>query len=106
MGAVNVAATMADGGFTRVPAQDEINLNPRQLHMFTSRRTKQSKVSSGSRNLKSADVPLIADASSDILSQRIPFDKYAMIYAGAQKNMGPSGVTLAIVRDDLLPANS
>jgi phosphoserine aminotransferase len=47
-------------------------------------------------------VPLIADASSEILSHPIPVDKYALIYAGAQKNMGPSGVTLVIVRDDLL----
>jgi phosphoserine aminotransferase len=48
------------------------------------------------------EVPLIADASSDILSHPIPVEKYAVIYAGAQKNMGPSGVTLVIVRDDLL----
>ena len=44
----------------------------------------------------------MADASSDILSHPIPVDKYALIYAGAQKNMGPSGVTLVIMRDDLL----
>ena len=48
------------------------------------------------------DVPLIADASSDILSHIIPVDKYALIYAGAQKNMGPSGVTVVIIRDDML----
>jgi phosphoserine aminotransferase len=47
-------------------------------------------------------VPLIADASSDILSHPIAVDKYALIYAGAQKNMGPSGVTVVILRDDLL----
>ncbi|HJX92081.1 MAG TPA: 3-phosphoserine/phosphohydroxythreonine transaminase [Pyrinomonadaceae bacterium] len=101
VGVVNVAATMADGGFTRVPAQDEINLNPgaSYVHITTNETIegvewKQEPVV--------GDVPLIADASSDILSHRIPFNKYAMIYAGAQKNMGPSGVTLAIVRDDLL----
>jgi phosphoserine aminotransferase len=44
----------------------------------------------------------VADASSDILSHPIPIEKYGIIYAGAQKNMGPSGVTLVIVRDDLL----
>ncbi|HAF25079.1 MAG TPA: 3-phosphoserine/phosphohydroxythreonine transaminase, partial [Blastocatellia bacterium] len=48
------------------------------------------------------EVPLVVDASSDILSHPIPIDKYALIYAGAQKNMGPSGVTLVILRDDLL----
>ncbi|MCA1557450.1 MAG: 3-phosphoserine/phosphohydroxythreonine transaminase, partial [Acidobacteria bacterium] len=48
------------------------------------------------------EVPLVADASSDIMSHPIPLEKYALIYAGAQKNMGPSGVTLVILRDDLL----
>src|SRR5262249_5326715 len=48
------------------------------------------------------DVPLVADASSDILSQPIPVEKYSLIYAGAQKNMGPSGVTLVIIRDEML----
>jgi len=48
-------------------------------------------------------VPLVCDASSDILSRPIPVEKYGLIYAGAQKNMGPSGVTLVIMREDLLP---
>ena len=48
------------------------------------------------------DVPLVADASSDIFSRPIDITKYGLIYAGAQKNLGPSGVTLVIVRDDLL----
>jgi len=101
VGAVNVAATMADGGFTRVPAQDEINLNPgaSYVHITTNETIEGVE---WKREPEVGDVPLIADASSDILSHRIPFNKYAMIYAGAQKNMGPSGVTLAIVRDDLL----
>jgi phosphoserine aminotransferase len=48
-------------------------------------------------------VPLVSDASSNILSRPIPIEKYGIIYAGAQKNMGPSGVTLVIIREDLLP---
>jgi len=101
VGAVNVAATMADGGFTRVPAQDEINLNPgaSYVHITTNETIEGVE---WKQEPEVGEVPLIADASSDILSHRIPFNKYAMIYAGAQKNMGPSGVTLAIVRDDLL----
>jgi phosphoserine aminotransferase len=101
VGAVNVAATMADGGFTRVPAQDEINLNPgaSYIHITTNETIEGVE---WKQEPEVGDVPLIADASSDILSHRIPFNKYAMIYAGAQKNMGPSGVTLVIVRDDLL----
>jgi len=48
------------------------------------------------------DVPLVVDSSSDILAREMDVNKYAFIYAGAQKNMGPSGVTLVILRDDLL----
>ncbi|AFG38726.1 phosphoserine transaminase [Spirochaeta africana] len=48
------------------------------------------------------DVPLIADASSDIMSRPLPIAKFGMIYAGAQKNLGPAGVTLVIIRKDLL----
>ena len=48
------------------------------------------------------DVPLVADASSNIFSRPIDISKYGLIYAGAQKNLGPSGVTLVIVREDLL----
>src|SRR4029079_14894098 len=49
-------------------------------------------------------VPLIADMSSDFLARRIDVKKYGMIYAGAQKNIGPSGIVLAIVRQDLIDA--
>ena len=48
------------------------------------------------------NVPLVCDASSDIFSRPIPMEKYALLYAGAQKNIGPSGVTLVIIRDDLV----
>jgi phosphoserine aminotransferase len=101
VGAVNVAATMADGGFTRVPAQDELNLNPGAAYAHVTTNETIEGVE-WKQEPEVGDVPLIADASSDILSHRIPVKKYAMIYAGAQKNMGPSGVTLVIVRDDLL----
>ena len=101
VGAINVAATMADGGFTRVPGQDELHLNPqaRYVHLTTNETIEgvEWKVEP-----EVGDVPLVADASSDILSHSIPIEKYGLIYAGAQKNIGPSGVTLVIVRDDLL----
>jgi phosphoserine aminotransferase len=100
-GAVNVAATMADGGFTRVPGQDELNLDPKAayVHITTNETIEGVEWKQGP---EVGDVPLVADASSDILSHAIPIEKYALIYAGAQKNMGPSGVTLVIIRDDLL----
>lgn len=100
-GAVSVAATMADGGFTRVPAQDELNLNSAAayVHLTTNETIEGVEFKT---EPDTGSVPLIADASSDILSHPIPVEKYAMIYAGAQKNIGPSGVTLVILRDDLL----
>jgi phosphoserine aminotransferase len=101
VGATNVAATMADGGFTRIPSQDELQLNPSAafVHLTTNETIEGVEWKT---EPDVGDVPLIADASSDILSHPIPVEKYALIYAGAQKNMGPSGVTLVIIRDDLL----
>jgi phosphoserine aminotransferase len=101
VGGVNVAATMADGGFTRVPAQDEISLNPKATYVHLTTNETIEGVE-WKREPQVGDVPLVADASSDILSHQISVNKYGLIYAGAQKNMGPSGVTLVIVRDDLL----
>ena len=101
VGAVSVAATMADGGFTRVPGPEELNLNPKAAYVhFTTNETIEGV--EWKREPEVGNVPLVADASSDILSHAIPLEKYALIYAGAQKNMGPSGVTLVIIRDDLL----
>ncbi len=100
-GAINIAATMADGGFTRVPGTDEIKLDSRAAYVHITTNETIEGVQ-WKREPEVGDTPLIADASSDILSRRIPVEKYALIYAGAQKNMGPSGVTLVIIRDDLL----
>ena len=101
VGAVNVAATMADGGFTRVPNDDEIKLDSHAAYVHITTNETIEGVE-WKREPNTGDVPLIADASSDIMSHRIPVEKYALIYAGAQKNMGPSGVTLVIIREDLL----
>jgi phosphoserine aminotransferase len=100
-GATNVAATMADSNFTRVPSQEELNLDPHAAYVhFTSNETIEGV--EWKQEPEVGDVPLVCDASSDILSGPIAVEKYALIYAGAQKNMGPSGVTLVILRDDLL----
>ena len=101
VGAVNVAATMADGGFTRVPSRDEMSLSPHAAYVhITSNETIEGVQWKREPNV--GDAPLVVDSSSDILSRELDVDKYALIYAGAQKNMGPSGVTLVILRDDLL----
>jgi phosphoserine aminotransferase len=101
VGGANVAATMADGGFTRVPSREEMSLSPHAAYVhMTSNETIEGVQWKREPNV--GDVPLVSDASSDILSRVIDVNKYAIIYAGAQKNMGPSGVTLVILRDDLL----
>ncbi len=100
-GSAKVAAIMADGGFTRVPTDNELTLDPNAAYVhITTNETIEGVEWKQEPNV--GDVPLVADASSDILSHEIPIDKYGLIYAGAQKNMGPSGVTLVILRDDLL----
>ncbi len=101
-GQVNLAADMSDGGFTRVPTQDELQLgdDAKYVHI-TSNETIEGVQWKTEPN--TGDVPLFSDSSSDILSRPIPIEKYGLIYAGAQKNMGPSGVTLVIIREDLLP---
>jgi phosphoserine aminotransferase len=100
-GVANVAATMADGGFTRIPGQDELNLDPKAAYVHITTNETIEGVQ-WKHEPVTGEVPIVADASSDILSHPIPVDKYGLIYAGAQKNMGPSGVTLVIIRDDLL----
>ena len=101
-GEVNLAADMSDGGFTRVPTQDELQLgdDAKYVHI-TSNETIEGV--QWKTEPDTGDVPLFSDSSSDILSRPIPIEKYGLIYAGAQKNMGPSGVTLVIIREDLLP---
>ena len=101
VGATNVAATMADGGFTRIPNADELNLDSKAAYVHITTNETIEGVE-WKQEPDTGDVPLFADASSDILSHPIPVEKYGLIYAGAQKNMGPSGVTVVIIRDDLL----
>src|SRR5437899_6688503 len=101
-GTVDLAANMADGGFTRVPSRHEIHLNPSAAYVhITSNETIEGVEWKSEPDV--GDVPLVADMSSNILSKPIPVEKYGLIYAGAQKNMGPSGVTVVIMREDLLP---
>ncbi len=100
-GDVSIAWNGKDEGFNRLPQQDELQLNPKAAYChFTSNETIE-----GVEFLvepETGDVPLICDASSDFLSRPLPIEKYGLIYAGAQKNIGPAGVALVIIRDDLL----
>jgi phosphoserine aminotransferase len=83
-GSVNVAATMADGGFTRVPASEELKLDGHAAYVHITTNETIEGVE-WKQEPEVGDVPLVADASSDILSHPIPVEKYGLIYAGAQK---------------------
>ncbi|MCK6603526.1 MAG: 3-phosphoserine/phosphohydroxythreonine transaminase [Ignavibacteriaceae bacterium] len=101
VGTVNIAASTEAENFTRIPAQSELNLDPEAAYVhFTSNNTIFGTQFHTEPEVGS--VPLICDASSDILHKKIDVSKYAMIYAGAQKNIGPSGVVLTIIRKDML----
>ncbi|MDR8392074.1 3-phosphoserine/phosphohydroxythreonine transaminase [Aliifodinibius sp. S!AR15-10] len=100
-GNVHVPFSSAEGNYDRVPTQDELKFsdNPQYVH-FTSNNTvagTQFPVEPDTNG-----VPLVCDASSDFLSRPIDVDKYGIIYAGAQKNVGPAGVTVVIIKKDFL----
>lgn len=100
-GKVNVAFSSETEQFTRVPGQEELQLdsNANYVH-YTSNNTIYG--TQFSREPETGNVPLVCDASSDFLSRPIDIDRYGIIYAGAQKNLGPSGVTVVIIRNDFL----
>ncbi len=101
LGKVNVAASTEADKFSRIPRQEELKLDPSAAYLhFTSNNTIEGTEWFAEPETGSA--PLVCDASSDILSRSIDVKKYGLIYAGAQKNMGPAGVTVVIIRDDLL----
>jgi len=101
VGAVNVAADLADGRYTRTPEPHELKLDANAAYVhFTSNETIEGV--EFQREPEVGGVPLVCDSSSNICSRPVDVEKYALIYAGAQKNLGPSGVTVVIIRDDLL----
>jgi phosphoserine aminotransferase len=101
LGTVQIAGSTEAENFTRVPAASELKLDPAAAYVhFTSNETIHGV--EWQQEPQTGAVPLVCDASSDIFSRPIEVGKYALIYAGAQKNLGPSGVTLVIVRNDLL----
>lgn len=100
VGGVNVAASSEDRNFAYIPAVDtwSLDANAAYLH-YTSNNTIFGTQFAAEPDV---DVPLICDASSDFLSRPLALDRYGLIYAGAQKNIGPAGVTVVLVRDDFL----
>ena len=105
VGEVNIAASSEETNFNRIPKQGELNLTPGASYVhFTSNNTIFGTEFKDEPD--AGDVPLVCDASSNILSKNIDITKYGVIYGGAQKNMGPSGVAVVIIRKDLLERSS
>jgi phosphoserine aminotransferase len=108
LGATHLAASTDKTNFNCLPAAGEIQTDPQAAYLhFTSNETIHG-VEWTAEPEAPAGVPLVCDMSSDFLSRPVEVAKYGLIYAGAQKNAGPSGVVVVIVREDLLgrvPAN-
>lgn len=104
-GSTEVKGAAADG-FTRFLRDEEIRLDPNAafLHLCTNETIYGVEVQDDCAALaaRAGNVPLVADMSSHILSRKVDVSRYGLIYAGAQKNIGPSGLVIAIVREDLL----
>lgn len=103
-GNTHIAASTAEGNYKRIPALEEIQLseNPAYVHMTSNNTIFGTQ---WQQFPDFGDVPLIADMSSDMLCKPFDASKFALIYAGAQKNLGPSGVTVVVIRQDLLENN-
>jgi len=98
---VNIAADTLGDGFTTVPAQESLKLNPDAAYVHY---TPNETIGGVEFDYipETGGIPLVADLSSTILSRPIDVSKFGLIYAGAQKNIGPAGLTIVIIRDDLL----
>jgi phosphoserine aminotransferase len=101
VGTVHVAASTKADHYTRIPAASEIALSAgaAYVHMTANNTIEGTEWKSLPAT---GDIPLVSDTSSDMFSRPIEVAKHALIYAGAQKNIGPAGLTIVILRDDLL----
>jgi phosphoserine aminotransferase len=102
--AINVAASSEDANFTYIPPQDQWHLDPEAAYVhYTSNETIGGVEFHWIPEIAAENnIPLVADMSSNILSRPLDVTRFGLIYAGAQKNLGPAGLTLVIVREDLL----
>jgi len=101
VGATNVAASTEEGGFKRIPKPHEIQITPGAAYAHM---TSNNTIFGTEFHWlpDTGSVPLVSDMSSDIFSRPIDVARHALIYAGAQKNLAPAGVTIVIVRQDML----
>ena len=100
-GRVKAIYSSEPDGFHSVPSEGELRFDPEAAYVhYTSNETIDGV--EFKYDLDAGGIPVVCDASSNILSKPIDVEKYSLIYAGAQKNIGPSGVTVVIIREDLL----
>src|SRR3989337_833147 len=101
VGAVKIAGSTEAENFVRLPRQEELTLDPAAAYVHM---TSNNTIFGTEFHWlpETGTVPLVSDMSSDIFSRPFDVPKHALIYAGAQKNLAPAGVTLVIVREDLL----
>lgn len=97
-GNIDVVASSEADKFTHIPKGYTVPANARYLHITSNNTIYGTQMF----DWPETEVPLVCDMSSDIFSRPVPVERFGLIYAGAQKNMGPAGVTLVIVRDDML----
>lgn len=97
-GQVEVIGSSEDSNYNFIPKDTPVPAGASYLHITTNNTIYGTQY----HDLPNSEAPIVADMSSDVFSRPIQADRYGMIYAGAQKNLGPSGTTLVIVREDLL----
>jgi phosphoserine aminotransferase len=97
-GKVNVVASSKDKGYTYIPKGYEIPADSKYFHYTTNNTIEGTEIFS----IPETSVPLIADMSSDILSHAMDFNRFDLIYAGAQKNIGAAGVNMVVIKKDIL----
>ncbi|KHF42043.1 3-phosphoserine/phosphohydroxythreonine transaminase [Halalkalibacter okhensis] len=104
IGNTAIAASTKDQNYQSIPTANDFQFNKNDAYVHLT--SNNTIFGTQWQDFPTIDhAPLIADMSSDILSRAVDIEKFGLIYAGAQKNLGPSGVTVAIIRDDLLEAN-
>lgn len=100
-GDIHIAATSEADNFTWVPTPDQLDIRPDADYFYIC----ANNTIFGTEwhyDPNAGDVPVVADMSSNILSKPVDISKYGIIYAGAQKNMGPAGMAVVIIREDLM----
>ena len=98
LGEVNEIASSADKNFNYIPKKYKIPVDAQYLHITTNNTIFGTQY----KTFPESPIPLIADMSSDIFSREIDFSKFDLFYAGAQKNIGPAGVTLVVIKEEIL----